>query len=67
MLRFGYYSETIVPEFYLFTVNYLVFSIYHSGTIVPDNDVIFNRMGMLMNFYSELIVPELLKKNGANV
>lgn len=67
MLRFGYYSETNVPEFYLFILNYLVFSIYHSGTIVPDNNVIFNIMGMLMNFYSELNVPELFKKNGANV
>jgi hypothetical protein len=46
MLSFGYYSETIVPELFVFIGNLMLFEIIYFETNVPDNLMICSELDL---------------------
>lgn len=46
MLSFGYYSETIIPELYVFISNFIVFETIYFETIVPDKILICSKLDL---------------------
>ncbi|GEC78853.1 hypothetical protein FAQ01_17230 [Flavobacterium aquatile] len=46
MLSFGYYSETIVPELYVFIGNLMLIEIIYIETNVPDNILICSKLDL---------------------